>query len=120
MTAKDIIQNGLKEKQTLLREIAALKKERDAIFLVHNYQLEEVQEIADYLGDSLGLAQQAQVNRARVIVLCGVEFMAETAKLLNLDRTVLLPEKEAGCPMADMITEEELLAFRREYPGPKW
>jgi len=119
MTTKDIIQNGLKEKRALLREIAALKKERDAVFLVHNYQLEEVQEIADYLGDSLGLAQQAQVNRAQVIVLCGVEFMAETAKLLNPEKTVLLPEKEAGCPMADMITEVELLEFRREYPRAK-
>jgi quinolinate synthase len=119
MTEESIIQNSADEKRMLLREIAALKKKRDARFLVHNYQLEEVQEIADYLGDSLGLAQQANASGAGVIVLCGVEFMAQTVKLLNPDNMVLLPEKEAGCPMADMITEEELLEFRREHPQAK-
>lgn len=108
-----------REIEALLADIASLKEKRRAVFLVHNYQLEEIQEIADYLGDSLGLGQQAQKSDAQVIVLCGVEFMAETAKLLNPEKTVLLPEEHAGCPMADMITEEELVALKEEHPRAK-
>ena len=105
------------ESPDLLRdEIAILRRERRAVLLVHNYQRPEVQDLADFLGDSLGLAQEAAQTDAEVIVLCGVEFMAETAKLLNPGKKVLLPVKEAGCPMAEMIDPGDLRARRREYP----
>jgi quinolinate synthase len=99
--------------------IAQLKKERNAIILAHNYQLGEVQEIADYVGDSLGLSQKAAAAGEQVIVFCGVHFMAETAAILSPAKTVLLPEISAGCPMADMITAEELREWKQLYPGRK-
>jgi len=103
-------QDGLKE------EIAALKKERNAVILAHNYQRDEVQEIADICGDSLGLSRQAATTEADVIVFCGVHFMAESAAILSPQKTVLLPVEEAGCPMADMIDLPRLREMKAKHP----
>jgi len=105
------------ENQDLVRGIKDLLKERDAVLLAHNYQRDEIQEIADHTGDSLGLSQIAADSQSRVIVFCGVHFMAESAAILAPDRTVLLPRMEAGCPMADMITPEGVRQMRERYPG---
>lgn len=101
----------------LIADIKRLREQRHAVILAHNYQRPEVQDIADFTGDSLGLSRQAARTDAQVIVFCGVHFMAQTAKLLSPQKTVLLPEVEAGCPMADMITPERLRAFKAQYPG---
>lgn len=101
----------------LQQSIRALLKKRNAILLAHNYMRDEVQEIADITGDSLGLSQEAAKTAADVIVFCGVHFMAESAAILSPDKTVLLPRMDAGCPMADMITATDLQNFRQQHPG---
>jgi quinolinate synthase len=103
--------------QNIIFRINELKQELNAIILVHNYQIGEVQEIADFLGDSLGLSREAAGTDAEVIVFCGVHFMAETAAILAPEKTVLIPDPDAGCPMADMITAEELRVVKAEHPG---
>jgi quinolinate synthase len=103
-------QDGLKQ------EIRELLRERNAVMLAHNYQRDEIQEIADITGDSLGLSQEAARCKEDVIVFCGVHFMAESAAILSPDKTVLLPRLEAGCPMADMITADDLRAYRASHP----
>lgn len=105
------------ENGELTEKILNLKKSRGAVILAHNYQLGEVQDIADFVGDSLELSQNAAKTDAEVIVFCGVHFMAETASILCPDKIVLLPDRYAGCPMADMITAEDLRRKKRELPG---
>ena len=100
----------------LKREIRELLRKRSAVMLAHNYQRDEIQEIADITGDSLGLSQEAAKTDAEVIVFCGVHFMAESAAILSPGKTVLLPRMEAGCPMADMVTADDLRAWRAKHP----
>jgi quinolinate synthase len=101
----------------IISKIQYLKKERQAIIMAHNYQRAEVQDIADFVGDSLELSQQAAQTPARVVVFCGVHFMAETAYILSPDKIVLLPDVHAGCPMADMITVDKIRLRKEELPG---
>ena len=102
--------------ETLTERLARLKAERRAVILAHNYQIGEVQDVADYVGDSLGLSQQAARTQAEVILFAGVHFMAETAKILCPDKTVLVPDPNAGCPMANMVTPRELARRRAQHP----
>lgn len=105
---------------TTITQIQDLKKSRQAVILAHNYQPAEVQEIADYVGDSYGLSVAAsKVDSAELIVFCGVLFMAETAAILNPSRKVIMPDPGAGCPMAEMITGAQLRQFKAEHPGAK-
>jgi len=101
----------------LKAEIRRLLKEKNAVLLAHNYQIDEIQEIADFTGDSLGLSVEASKVKEETIVFCGVHFMAETAHILSPQKTVLLPEIDAGCPMADMINAEKLKEFKAKHPG---
>jgi quinolinate synthase len=102
---------------SIQQKIRNLLDARNAILLAHNYMRDEVQEIADITGDSLGLSQEAARTSKDVIVFCGVHFMAESAAILSPEKTVILPRLDAGCPMADMITAEELLKFKADRPG---
>ena len=97
-------------------EVRALAKQRDAVILAHNYQLPEIQDVADYVGDSLGLARRAAASDASVIAFCGVHFMAETASVLSPHKTVLIPDLDAGCSLADAITPEQLAAWQARHP----
>jgi quinolinate synthase len=101
----------------LQKEILELKKTRNAVILAHNYQIEPIQRIADYLGDSLGLAYAAKETEADVILFCGVHFMAETAKIINPDKRVLLPDEAAGCSLSDSCPADKLAAWQDAHPG---
>jgi len=103
-------------KEELVQNIERLKRERGAVILAHNYQPPEIQDIADHLGDSLDLSRIAQRIEQRVIVFCGVHFMAETASILSPDKKVILPEPTAGCPLADMLSLEDLLSLKEKHP----
>lgn len=102
--------------QTLVDEIKELKEERNAVILAHNYMIPEVQDIADYIDDSLGLSHQAAETEAEVIVFCGVHFMAETASIISPEKKVLIPDLDAGCSLADSITAEQLREWKAENP----
>jgi quinolinate synthase len=104
------------DKKELAKNILALKKERNAVIVAHNYQIDDVQALADVIGDSFALSKYCASVPQDVIVFCGVHFMAESAKILSPQKTVLLPEINAGCPMADMVTAEELRALKRDHP----
>ncbi|MBE7064597.1 MAG: quinolinate synthase NadA [Ruminococcaceae bacterium] len=106
----------ISDKQALIDEILKLKKEKDAIILAHSYQTANIQNIADVVGDSYALSKYCTKIKEKTIVFCGVHFMAESAKILSPEKTVLLPEKDAGCPMADMVSAPELRAFKEMYP----
>ncbi|MGB9641749.1 MAG: quinolinate synthase NadA [Candidatus Ratteibacteria bacterium] len=103
--------------ELLIDKIKHLQKNKNAVILAHNYQIPEIQDIADFVGDSLELARKARETMANIIVLCGVRFMAETAKILNPGKKVLLPASDAGCPLADMAKVEDVVEIKRKYPG---
>lgn len=104
------------EQKNIITEIQKLKEKRDAIILAHNYQIAEIQDIADFVGDSLGLSQQAAKTDAKTIVFCGVHFMAETAAILSPQKRVLIPDLEAGCSLAASITADQLIEWKKEHP----
>jgi len=102
---------------TWAQEVRQLAKDRDAVILAHNYQLPEIQDIADHVGDSLALSRIASQVKESTIVFCGVHFMAETAKILSYDKTVIIPDARAGCSLADTINAEQLRTWKAEHPG---
>ncbi|SCL18206.1 quinolinate synthase NadA [Micromonospora inyonensis] len=108
---------GVEPDDAWAEEIRALAAERDAVLLAHNYQLPAIQDVADHVGDSLALSRIAATSDASTIVFCGVHFMAETAKILAPEKTVLIPDARAGCSLADSITADQLRAWKREHPG---
>ncbi len=105
------------KKEEIVKEILELKKKRNAVIVAHNYQVDDVQEVADVIGDSLALSKYCADVKKDVIVFCGVHFMAESAKILSPDKIVLLPEIDAGCPMADMVTKEALIEEKKKHPN---
>ncbi len=105
------------EQKNIREQIKALKQEKNAIILAHYYQTQEIQQIADYVGDSFELAKRAKEAKESIIVFCGVKFMAEGAKILSPEKTVLLPVVDAGCPMADMVTAEDVKQLKSKYPN---
>ena len=107
----------LYDARALAEEVRALAKEKDAVILAHNYQVPEIQDVADYVGDSLGLSRQAAAADASVIAFCGVHFMAETASVLSPEKKVLIPDLDAGCSLADSITPEQLRGWQAKHPG---
>jgi quinolinate synthase len=113
-TAQDVAREDVAALQDEVRELA---RERDAVILAHNYQRPEIQDVADYVGDSLGLSRQGAATDASTIAFCGVHFMAETASILSPDKTVLIPDLDAGCSLADSITPEQLRAWQAKHPG---
>ncbi|MBZ4645495.1 MAG: nadA [Clostridia bacterium] len=100
----------------IINRIECLKRQKNAVILAHNYQIPEVQDIADFVGDSFALSKKAKEMTCDIIVFCGVHFMAESAKILSPEKTVLLPARDAGCPMAEMITAEDVAELRKQYP----
>ncbi len=108
---------SLEDHSSLQSEVRALAAQRNAVILAHNYQVPEIQAVADFVGDSLGLSRQAAATDAEVIVFCGVHFMAETASILAPSKTVLIPDADAGCSLADSITADQLRAWKAEHPG---
>ena len=104
------------EIELISREVRALARQRNAVILAHNYQVPEVQDVADYIGDSLGLSRRAAATGASVIAFCGVHFMAETAPILSPEKTVLIPDLDAGCSLADSITAEQLRDWKAAQP----
>lgn len=107
---------GSRSTQDLIAEIRSLARQKNAVILAHNYQVPEVQEVADHVGDSLGLSREAQKTDADIVVFCGVHFMAESAKILNPEKRVFLPSLAAGCSLADSITPESLEEWKERYP----
>jgi quinolinate synthase len=105
-----------KNKEALTKKVLKLKKKKQAVLLCHNYQIPEMQDVADFLGDSLELAKISRKLKERIIVFCGVKFMAETAKILSPDKKVILPVIDAGCPMADMIEPDQLKSLKQKHP----
>src|ERR671922_1144428 len=105
------------EYAALQSQIRALARERNAVILAHNYERPEVQDVADFVGDSLGLSREAAKTKADIIVFCGVHFMAETAAILSPQKAVLLPDLAAGCSLASTINAEQLRAWKAEHPG---
>ncbi|NLM09554.1 MAG: quinolinate synthase NadA [Clostridiaceae bacterium] len=106
-----------KDLTEMINEIKRMKHEKNAVIVAHNYQIDEVQELADVVGDSFTLSRYCASTNADIVVFCGVHFMAESAKILSPEKTVLLPEIDAGCPMADMITAEALIEEKKKYPN---
>src|ERR1700755_3705176 len=115
-TVKGFIDERVDPTIDIFAEIRRLKTEKNAVILAHYYQDADIQDVADYIGDSLGLAQQAEKTKADLIVFAGVHFMAETAKILNPDKKVVLPDLKAGCSLADSAPAEEFKKFKEQYP----
>src|SRR5690606_12467306 len=116
LTAKGYIDEAIDPRLDLVQEINRLKKEKNAVILAHYYQDAEIQDIADYIGDSLGLSQEAAKTDASIIVFAGVHFMAETAKILSPDKKVLLPDLKAGCSLSDSCPPHLFAKFKEQYP----
>src|ERR1700742_390276 len=114
---QDGVYQGISPDESWAREVRRLADERDAVLLAHNYQLPEIQDIADHTGDSLALSRIAASSSASTIIFCGVHFMAETAKILSPDKRVLIPDARAGCSLADSITGAQLREWKAEHPG---
>ena len=107
----------MEEKAEIIAEINRLRKEKNAVILAHNYQIPDVQDIADFVGDSLGLSQEAEKTDADIIVFCGVHFMAETASIISPNKKVLIPDLGAGCSLSDTITADQLRDWKKQHPG---